>query len=187
QDSANDSGIFNYLQTDQVRFYDEESQVEMDKVPLIVFSEAMRDVDLFVGVTSIGADPNWRDGGEERFHGYWADFSFGNLAVSGQERKELLENLIPKLKIANQCSFEGNFLVVKGDMRIYKIHLGSGNILMKPNDQYLCIVADRSKRANEVFLPFEGDSTLSVILSKALMLADDTKIKDRTIISQIKS
>ena len=187
QDSANDSGIFNYLQTDQVRFYDEESQVEMDKVPPIVFSEAMRDVDLFVGVTSIGADPNWRDGGEERYHGYWADFSFGNLAVSGQERKELLENLIPKLKIANQCSFEGNFLVVKGDIRIYKIHLGSGNILMKPNDQYLCIVADRSKRANEVFLPFEGDSTLSVILSKALMLADDTKIKDRTIISQIKS
>ncbi|WP_324026041.1 DUF4132 domain-containing protein [Maribacter sp. BPC-D8] len=187
QDSANDSGIFNYLQTDQVRFFDEESQVEMDKVPAIVFSEAMRDIDLFVGVTSIGADPNWRDGGEERYHGYWADFSFGNLAVSGQERKELLENLIPKLKIANQCSFEGNFLVVKGDIRIYKIHLGSGNILMKPNDQYLCIVADRSKSANEVFLPFEGDATLSVILSKAFMLADDTKIKDRTIISQIKS
>ena len=187
QDSANDSGIFNYLQTDQVRFYDEESQVEMDKVPAIVFSEAMRDIDLFVGVTSIGADPNWRDGGEERYHGYWSDFSFGNLAVSGQERKELLENLIPKLKIADQCSFEGNFLVVKGTIRIYKIHLGSGNILMKPNDQYLCIVADRSKRTNEVFLPFEGDSTLSVILSKALMLADDTKIKDRTIISQIKS
>lgn len=183
--SANESAIFNYLQTDQVRFYDEESQVDMASVPAIVFSEAMRDVDLFVGVTSIGADPNWRDGGEQRFHGYWSDFSFGELAISGKERKKLLENIVPKLKIANQCSFEGNFLVVKGSLRIYKIHMGSGNILMKPNDQYLCIVADRSKSKDNIFLPFEGDTTLSVILSKAFMLAEDTKIKDRTIISQI--
>ena len=184
-DSANEIGIFNYLQTDQVRFYDEINQVNMVDVPAIVFSEAMRDVDLFVGVTSIGADPNWRDGGEERFHGYWSNFSFGELATSGLERKALLENLIPKLQIKEQCSFEGNFLVVKGKLRIYKIHMGSGNILMKPNDQYLCIVADRKKDQN-VFLPFEGDSTLSTILSKAFMLASDDKIKDKTITSQIK-
>ncbi|GAA3594628.1 DUF4132 domain-containing protein [Flavivirga amylovorans] len=184
-DSANDMGIFNYLQTDQVRFYDENNQVNMIDVPAIVFSEAMRDVDLFVGVTSIGADPNWRDGGEERYHGYWSSFSFGELATSGLERKALLENLIPKLQIKEQCSFEGNFLVVIGKLRIYKIHMGSGNILMKPNDQYLCIVADRKKEAN-VFLPFEGDSTLSTILSKAFMLANDDKIKDKTITSQIK-
>ena len=31
----------------------------------------------------------------------------------------------------------------KGDLRTYKIHLGSGNILMSPNDQYLCIVPGR--------------------------------------------
>ena len=30
------------------------------EIPPIVFSEAMRDVDLFVGVTSIGADTNWQ-------------------------------------------------------------------------------------------------------------------------------
>jgi hypothetical protein len=28
--------------------------------------------------------------------------------------------------------------VVKGELRTYRIHLGSGNILMEPNDQYLC-------------------------------------------------
>ena len=37
-----------------------------------------------------------------------------------------------------------------------------------------------------LFLPFEGDGTLSVILSKAFMLAEDTKIKDATILRQIK-
>ncbi|GAA3561470.1 DUF4132 domain-containing protein [Snuella lapsa] len=183
-DLANEIGVLNYLQTDQVRFYDEFNQVNMVDVPAIVFSEAMRDVDLFVGVTSIGADPNWQDRGEERFRGYWNSFSFGELTISGTQRKDLLETLIPKLQIKDHCSFEGNFLVVKGKLRIYKIHMGSGNILMKPNDQYLCIVADRKKEQN-VFLPFEGDATLSIILSKAFMLASDDKIKDRTITNQI--
>jgi hypothetical protein len=52
-----------------------------------------------------------------------------------------------------------------------------------------CIVASRGT-ANEglnskVFLPFEGDSTLAIILSKALLLADDKSIKDETILRQI--
>ena len=34
-------------------------------------------------------------------------------------------------------------------------------------------------------LPFEGDTTLALILSKAFLLADDDKIKDPTIRSQI--
>ena len=78
------------------------------------------------------------------------------------------------------------FLVVRGDRRTYKIHLGSGNILMEPNDAYLCIVpTSAAKDPAGAALPFEGDRTLSVILSKALMLADDTKITDRTILSQL--
>ena len=78
--------------------------------------------------------------------------------------------------------------MVKGKLRTYKIHIGSTNILMEPNDQYLCIVPDRSKKntAENIFLPFEGDAGISVILSKAMLLADDDKITDKTIISQIK-
>jgi hypothetical protein len=79
---------------------------------------------------------------------------------------------------------------VRGQLRTYKIHLGSGNIMMEPNDQYLCIVPERgmaASRRGEVFLPFEGDNTLSVILSKAFLLADDSKIKDPTITRQIRS
>jgi hypothetical protein len=33
--------------------------------------------------------------------------------------------------------------------------------------------------------PFEGDTTLSIILSKAFLLADEGKIKDETINHQI--
>jgi hypothetical protein len=160
-------------------------------VPATVFSEVMRDVDLFVGVGSIGSDPAWQDRGEvEGAGGYWHDYSFGELSATAKTRKEVLERLIPKLKIATQCSFEEKFLVVRGSLRTYKIHLGSGNIQMEPNNQYLCIVPDRAssdKHSDKFFLPFEGDRTLSVILSKAFLLADDSNIKDKSIVSQIKA
>ena len=58
---------------------------------------------------------------------------------------------------------------------------------MEPNDQYLCIVLDsRTRSTNEpVYLPFEGDAALSIILSKGFLLADDTKIKDPVVPRQI--
>jgi hypothetical protein len=58
---------------------------------------------------------------------------------------------------------------------------------MEPNDQYLCIVSRQRAGAvsGRVYLPFEGDTTLSVILSKAFLLADDANIKDPTILSQL--
>jgi hypothetical protein len=100
----------------------------------------------------------------------------------------VLEGLVPRLKIANRCTLTDRFLVVQGKHRTYKIHLGSANILMEPNDQYLCIVPGRSSgsKGPAPKLPFEGDSTLSLILSKAMLLASDDKISDRSILSQIR-
>ena len=100
----------------------------------------------------------------------------------------MLERLIPRLKIADRCTLSEKFLTVRGDVRTYNIHLGSGNILMEPNDQYLCIVAAPSRGGDvtgKMFLPFEGDNMLSIILSKAFLLAEDWKITDRTILTQI--
>ena len=149
----------------------------------------MRDIDLFVGVASVGNDPTWQDGGGDATRqGYWHSYSFGELSGTAKTRKEQLQRLVPRLKIADRCSFQDRFLVVRGDRRTYRVHLGSGNILMDPNDQYLCIVPGRgavSGPAAKVHLPFEGDRTLSIILSKAFLLAEDAKITDPTIVSQI--
>ncbi|WP_225839314.1 DUF4132 domain-containing protein [Streptomyces sp. NK08204] len=177
--------------TDQVRFERRDGhgrrwrEVPLAHVPPLVFSEAMRDVDLFVGVTSIAADPDWTDRGEDRYAGYWRTATFGALTASAEIRREALERILPRLKIAGRCSLDGRFLVVRGDLRTYRIHLGSANILMEPDDSYLCIVASCGKGSGRVFLPFE-DERLSLILSKALLLAADTKITDRTILRQIK-
>jgi hypothetical protein len=95
--------------------------------------------------------------------------------------------VVPRLKINKVAAIKDKFLVVKGKLRTYKIHIGSTNILMEPNDQYLCIVPDRSTKCftENIFLPFEGDAGLSVILSKAFLLAADDQITDTSITSQI--
>ena len=210
-----DSGAFVYLATDQVRFYradaaqitsnpqgggfsmtsatPDQEPIAIEQVPPLVLSEVLRDCDLFVGVSSVGNNPAWNDGGPGEFRDYWQTYSFGNLSETAQTRRDLLSRLVPRLKIAERCSLSDRFLVVRGNIRTYKIHLGSGNILMEPNDQYLCIVPSssgsiagtKSAGLSGVFLPFEGDRTLSIILSKAFLLAADDAITDTTITRQI--
>jgi hypothetical protein len=186
----NESGIFNHVLTDQVRFHRAAGDdVHLREVPVRVLSEVLRDVDLFVGVASIGNDPTWRDTGDARrtWDQYWNTYSFGELGAAAEVRRDLLARLLPKLAIADVVTLDERFLRVRGSLRTYKIHLGSGNILMEPNDQYLCIVPGRGEASrDDVMLPFEGDRTLSIVLSKALLLAADDKITDTTITSQIK-
>jgi len=180
--------LYPYCTSDQVRFVDVrgDESVELAQVPPLVLTEALRDVDLFVGVTSIGADPEWLDRGtERRFDTYWHTYGFGELSAAGEIRREVLEQLVPRLAIADRCWFEDRYLIVRGDLRTYRIHLGSGNILMAPNDQYLCIVAARDGQAQKLFLPFDDDPVLSLVLSKAFLLANDTAITDPTITAQI--
>jgi Domain of unknown function (DUF4132) len=184
-----DEQRFQFLQlsTDQVRFASHDGElVALEQVPPVAFSELMRDVDLFVSVASIGNDPSWGDRGAGNYGEYWNAAAFGPLSETAKTRHAVLEDLLPGLNIAAQCRLEERFLVVVGKLRTYRIHLGSSNVRMEPNDQYLCIVQDHQNAGARVRLPFEGDTMLSLILSKAFLLADDDRIKDPAILSQIK-
>ena len=157
--------------------------LRLQDIPPVVFSEVMRDCDLLVGVTSIGADPTWHAG--ERHGEYWRGFAFGELGIASENRKSILAALLPKLAIRDRCRIEGRFLVVRGTLHEYRIHLGSGNVMIEPGSRYLCIVQGPGDSAERLHLPFEGDRVLAAILSKALLLADDAKIKDDTIRRQL--
>jgi hypothetical protein len=180
-----DELLANLAATDQVRFLQGGEPMQLEHVPAGVFSETMRDVDLFVSVSSIAGDPGWLDHGADRFNTYWHETSFGDLTETAETRRDVLRELVPQLKIADRLELTEKFLLVRGDRRTYKIHLGSANVLMEPNDEYLCIVPERSRGPRKLYLPFEDDSRLSVILSKAFMLADDERIDDPTITRQI--
>ena len=140
----------------------------------------MHDVDLFMGVTSIAADPDRREGGPER--AYRERTAFGELGATAATRRDALERLLPRLKIADRRTLDGRFPVVRGDRGMYEIHLLSANILLEPDDAYLCIVPAPAR--GERNLPFEDDR-LSLILSKAFLPAADADITDRSILTQI--
>jgi len=158
----------------------------LDSISPVVFSEVMRDCDLFVGVTSIGADPNWNNQHPNGPHqAYWHEFAFGELTAAAENRRSILEALLPKLSLRDRAHIEGRYLVVRGDLHEYRIHLGSGNVMIEPGSRYLCIVQDAGDTAARVQLPFEGDRILALILSKAFLLLNDSKIKDETIRRQL--
>jgi hypothetical protein len=175
--------------TDQVRFERRDGrgweEAPLRDVPPLVFSEAMRDVDLFVSVTSIGVDPEWSDRGADRYRAYWRSFASAELTPSAQVRRAALDRLVPKLKIADRCTLTDRYLEVRGRLRTYKIHIGSASVLMEPGSTYLCIVSAHGQGRERMFLPFEEDGRLALILSKAFLLADDEKITDETIRRQL--
>jgi hypothetical protein len=209
-----DGQAYVFLKTDQIRFRRLTDNgdwrrdggqhlvlgpyVDFTEIGDVVFSEVMRDIDLFVGVASIGHDPTWLDAGADASHPnqwrhdvateYWNAFNTAGLAESAKARQAFLAELLPKLAIAGSLSLDDRFLIVRGKLRTYRIHIGSGNILMEPDNRYLCIVQnDRARPARDaVFLPFEGDGLLSLIISKAFLLAQDDAITDPMILSQFR-
>ncbi|MEE9590122.1 MAG: DUF4132 domain-containing protein, partial [Hyphomicrobiaceae bacterium] len=141
-DEMSEAGIPLHLSTDQVRFVrGDGNRLALHEVPPIVFSELMRDVDMFVAVASVANDPEWIDGGPEgRYGGYWRDVAFGDLSETAKTRRDLLSGLAPKLAIADRLTIGEKYMDVRGNLFSYKIHLGSSNIQIMPDNRYLCIV-----------------------------------------------
>ena len=189
--------LYTTISTDRIQFFNIEPKpkrfqlvrskpLHLTEIPPVVFSEVMRDIDLLVGVTSIGADPAWGLDREGPHADYWQRFADSELSVAAENRKSVLETLLPKLAIRDRCRLEGRYLLVRGESNEYRIHLGSGNVIMEPGSRYLCIIRGSGDSAATVPLPFEGDSMLGIILSKAFLLANDKAIKDETILRQIR-
>jgi hypothetical protein len=182
------AGVPLHLASDQVRFIGLQGRaVPLETVPPILFSEAMRDVDLFVAITSIANDPNWTDGGPDGRHDrYWREWAFGDLSQSAATRRDLIATIAPRLSIAEKLTVTDKYLVVRGGRHEYAIHFGSGNIQIRPDNRYLCIVPAREPvETASLKLPFAGDQVLSTILAKAFLLVDERRITDRTILSQL--
>lgn len=202
--AVTDSQAFVYVHSDRVLFGrltetgQRAGEVALNAVDPLVFSEIMREVDLCVAVASIGNDPTWVDGGRDaaapndwrrQANDYWAAHANAAPDVGSKVRAEILAQILPSLAFADRFTLDGQSLRVQGKLSAYRIHLGSGNIVMAPSGRYLCIVpaGPAAVAADDVYLPFEGDRMLSIILSKALMLARDDKIGDASIVAQIQA
>jgi hypothetical protein len=150
-----------------VRFLRDGAAVPLEGVPAVPFSEAMRDLDLVVSVA--GTDPD----------GYASP-------SRAESRAQLLATLIEELGLP-RVRVDGTSAVVTGSRATYRVHLTSGSIHVEPGG-YLCVVPATfgGTAHRRLFLPFADDDRMtSVILSKVLLLAEDEKITDASILGQL--
>ena len=164
----------------------------IDTAPAMAFSEAMLDLDGAVSLFSVGADRFWTDRGPDAGPplpdlpdpGAYRD-TYARASELAGMRRELLGWIVPRLEFADRLILEGRTLVVQGDLHRYRIDLGSGNVRRSPRDQSVCIQQMYAPPEDGGYIPFEGDLILSLILSKAMLLAKDAKIEDPVIRAQL--
>ncbi|AEI46364.1 DUF4132 domain-containing protein [Paenibacillus mucilaginosus] len=142
--------------------------LDIGAIPPLIFSEVMRDVDLVVSVAHAGAvDP---------------EASLTTIEL----RRAIVAESLRLLKITN-VRLEGNFALIAGSLGEYSVHLGSG-MAYKMASGALYIIPVHSQHRGRIFLPFmDEDPKTAEILSKITMLAQDTKLKDPSILAQLTS
>jgi len=105
--------------------------------------------------------------------------------MSVEMRATLLNETCKLLGLAN-VRVEGHHAHISGKLADYSVHLGSATTKIAPG-RALFIVAVHSQYRGRIFLPFaDSDPKTAEVLSKTLLLARDTEIKDPNILDQIR-
>jgi hypothetical protein len=144
-----------------------EEKLPLETIPETIFSEVMRDADLFVSVAQVGGE---------------SQTSKELIA----QRQALLTSFVGKLKLKG-VSHDGPHAVIEGSRAVYRVHLASGAVFIGMG-RHLCIVPAGSwKRPTKLFLPFfaDDDKRLAEVFSKIMLLSRDDKITDACILAQI--
>lgn len=140
---------------------------DMKKLDKILFSETMRDLDLVVSVAYVGG----------------VDPLLNHTTL--EMRKRIIEHNLSLFKIEN-TKFLEKHIVVEGSLGKYSIHLGSG-VVSAEGKGMIPIMPVHSQRRGHIFLPFvDDDPKTAEIISKVIMLAEDKKLKDPTILQFLK-
>ncbi|HYF63560.1 MAG TPA: DUF4132 domain-containing protein, partial [Herpetosiphonaceae bacterium] len=167
-DGDDDTGITGALEFWPIKYEwneGKERRINLAEVPPLVFSEIMRDLDLVSVVAHQGDE-------------------LGTSREVIRGRANLVRATVSAMGLA-QVAVEEPYAHVAGQLTSYRIHLATGAVYLA-NGQYLCIVPSR-KQQKAVYLPFEegGEPIISEVISKILLLANDARISDPTIVAQI--
>lgn len=142
-------------------------QLKIDDVPEIIFSEVMRDVDLAVSVAHAGGvDP---------------ETSHSTMEI----RAAILSFTLPLFRLSN-VEIKDRHAIITSELAQYSVHLGSG-VVHQIGGTMLSVLPVHSQHRGKLFLPFvDEDPKTAEIISKVLLFAEDGKIKDPTILEQIR-
>lgn len=154
---------------ESVGFYDRKTfqPLKIKEIPDIIYSEVMRDVDLAVSVAHVGGvDP---------------ETSHSTIEM----RRAIIQCNLELFKISN-VRLEENHAVIDGTLGQYTVHLGSG-VVHQMGNAMVFVVPVHSQHRGRLFLPFvDDDPKTAEIMSKILLFSEDGKIKDPSILEQIR-
>jgi len=153
---------------DRVVFADRRTgkSLKIKDIPDIIYSEVMRDVDLAVSVAYAGGvDPE--------------------TSSSTIEMRQAIVTCNLELFQIKNVRVEGNHAIIDGKLGQYSVHLGSG-VMHQIGNAMLFVIPVHAQQRGRIFLPFmDDDPKTAEIMSKILLFAEDTKIKDPKILQQI--
>lgn len=131
----------------------------------VTYSEIMRDVDLAVSVAHAGAvDPV--------------------TSHSTIEMRRVVAEFNVELFGLTNVRCEGSHAFIAGKLGSYTIHLGSG--VIHSSGRAVNVLPVHSQSRGKLFLPFvDDDPKTAEIISKIILFAGDTKIKDPYILDQL--
>ncbi|MES2461234.1 MAG: DUF5724 domain-containing protein, partial [Armatimonadota bacterium] len=156
------------LTIEEVRFTQrgEWEPLPISEIDPRLFSEAMRDLDLAVSVAHRGGvDPE-------------------ASASTVEMRASLVREAVGLLRLDN-VRFQKSHVLIDGKLATYSVHLGSAIVHRQPGG-FVCIVPVHSQHRGRLFLPFaDDDPRTAEVVSKVLLLAKDSEIKDPTILEQL--
>ena len=183
------AGINLFLSSDQVRFYRDQREIAIVDVPAIVYSEVMRDVDLFTIVSAVGEDEQWSDQGDRGTGLRGTHMDREELSALMALRIEMIARVLPLTPIAAQCKIEKGWLEVRGQLGTYRIQITWGEILRVTDSGYRRIVIPQ-KLLDKVPLdfgafPLELDHRAEKVLREAYLLANDWHIDLPDLIRQL--
>ena len=183
------AGINLFIGSDQVRFYRDSREVAVDEVPAILFSEVMRDVDLFTSVCAVGEDETWADQGD-RGTGILRDrFDLQEITAAIALRADILSRALAHTAIHDRCKIEKSWLEVRGKLGTYRISLVWGGAALVTESEVRWLNIPRNildaVSLDLSAIPIELDYRSEMILRKAHVLADDGKIDSPDLIEQL--
>ena len=183
------AGINLFVGSDQVRFYREGREIAVDEVPAILYSEVMRDIDLFTSVSAVGGDETWVDQGDRGTGIFTDDFRMQELSGILNLRRETMSLVLPHTRIKDRCKVHKSWLEVRGQLGTYRIEFAWGGASLVTENGFRWIRIPR-KVLEAVSLdlgdfPIELDHRSETILREAYVLADDWKIESPDLIKQL--
>jgi len=182
------TGINLVIGSDQVRFYRDGREVAIDEVPAVLYSEVMRDVDLFTSVCAIGDDETWFDQSDRGTGVFSQEFDVQEMSALTALRAEILSRALPYTSVADRCKIEKTHLEVRGQLGTYRILLASAAAALV-TDSGIRWLRIPPKILDSVILdlgaiPVELDYRTEMVLRKACVLADDWKIDSPELVRQ---